>query len=149
MPFKDKNTRASYMRNRYRKDGGFRKICALTQKISNSRVNYKKRTILMEVLGGKFCKCSGDKCWHESSCNIIDERCLQIDHINGGGLKDIMKHGSRRDMYRYYLSHREEAKRELQVLCANCNWVKRVNNNEYRGNPSELWDNKEKKFIPI
>lgn len=71
-------------------------------------------------------------------CGEFDKRCLQVDHINGGGNQESRKLG-RRGMIRYYTNHPEEAKQKLQVLCANCNLRKVYENyeNNYR-NKSKL-----------
>ncbi len=88
------------------------------------------------ALLGDVCVCGEIDCWHTSKCTVADFRALQIDHINGGGRRDSAKKsagGRSREMYLYYLKHPDEAKQELQVLCANCNWVKVVRNNERKG----------------
>lgn len=60
---------------------------------------------------------------HPDWCN--DPRCLQIDHINGGGRKEKEKLGTN-GMYKRVLSHPED----YQLLCSNCNWLKRWENKE-------------------
>ncbi len=63
-----------------------------------------------------------------------DGRALQFDHINGGGQKQIKEKfkGSGGVMVAYYLKHPEEAQKDLQILCANCNWIKRHEKRETR-----------------
>lgn len=58
--------------------------------------------------------------------------CLQIDHINGGGVKQLKGfHRSVSKFYSYVLSHLSE----YQLLCPTCNWLKKIKNNEvYNGN---------------
>ena len=73
----------------------------------------------------------GNKC---QKCGFSDIRALQFDHINGGGRKEgkffsLKSHG-RIAWYRYYLSNSEVAKQKLQLLCANCNWIKRIEKKE-------------------
>lgn len=63
-------------------------------------------------------------------CGFTDIRALQFDHIHGDGFKD--KRGSTRRMLDYIL-HPDEAREKLQLLCANCNWIKRAENNEVAG----------------
>jgi hypothetical protein len=62
-------------------------------------------------------------------CGNTDIRCLQVDHIDGGGTKDyrsrITYNGSV-----FYAIHPEKIDNKLQVLCANCNWIKRYERNE-------------------
>ena len=84
---------------------------------------------LFDMIGGRVCGCFGVNCWHEGRCLATDHRCIQFDHVNGGGRQQFRKLG-RYKMIRYYLNDPPKAKRELQSLCANCNWVKRFNNKE-------------------
>lgn len=71
-----------------------------------------RRSKAIEILGNKCV-------W----CGFNDVRALQIDHMWGGGCKE---------------QHRVSVTRilngdhdDLQLLCANCNWIKRVENKEY------------------
>jgi len=98
-------------------------------------VNYQRLTII-EALGSK-CSCQGGNCWHDSACGITDIRCLQLDHINGDGAADRRRLKST-GLVSYYYRHLDEAKEKLQVLCANCNWVKRHNNHEVRNGDEVL-----------
>lgn len=91
--------------------------------------NKKLRSKLFIIIGAK-CTCKGINCYHVGPCGITDLRCIQADHIKGGGRKDRIKHKNIVTLYRYYINHPEEAKKELQPLCANCNWVKREVNKE-------------------
>lgn len=64
----------------------------------------------------------GDKCIR---CGFSDIRALQIDHINGGGCKELKKltsPGVYRKVIKYATGY--------QLLCANCNWIKRFENHE-------------------
>jgi hypothetical protein len=65
-------------------------------------------------------------------CGFSDKRALQFDHINGDGAKERkLKSAKTYVIYKYYILHPEEAKERLQVLCANCNSIKRIENKEY------------------
>jgi len=61
-------------------------------------------------------------------CGFSDFRALQLDHINGGGTAE-----------RNSLPFEGVFKRalkfpdEYQLLCANCNWIKRYVNSEWKG----------------
>lgn len=64
-----------------------------------------------------------------SSCGFSDIRALQVDHVNGGGNK------LRKDMgdikhTKSILCSIIEGSKEYQILCANCNWIKRHTNKE-------------------
>lgn len=92
------------------------------QMILHKQHTYQKniRYQLFDVLGHTCVK-----------CGFVDKRALQIDHINGGGMEDRKNKGSATAMYKYYVEHPELAKERLQVLCANCNWIKRSEWKEY------------------
>lgn len=85
-----------------------------------SRTNIREDAI--RILGGKCEK-----------CGFSDIRALQIDHVNGGGKKEHDSLGR----YGIYKRAIEQAVlprglRLYQVLCANCNWIKRAENNEQK-----------------
>lgn len=63
-------------------------------------------------------------------CGFDDLRALQIDHINGGGAKEIKSFT--RNKYKVLHEKILNGSKEYQVLCANCNWIKRSENNENR-----------------
>jgi len=71
----------------------------------------------------------GDHC---VKCGFSDKRALQVDHINGNGNK------TRREMtnYKFLKSLLEVSDEELfsnhQILCANCNQIKKIENNELK-----------------
>jgi hypothetical protein len=63
-------------------------------------------------------------------CGYDDKRALQFDHVNGGGLKDTKRFKGHQTMLRYYRDNPEICKKKLQILCANCNWIKKHDNDE-------------------
>ena len=68
-----------------------------------------------------------------SKCGFVDKRVLQFDHKNGGGREEIRR-SYHLKMLTDYMRDYELANQKLQVLCANCNWIKRVESNEiHRG----------------
>lgn len=76
-----------------------------------------------EVFNLLGCKCA--------KCGFEDIRALQIDHINGEGNKDRKSKGN--NSIKYYMSiiiSVQEKKNEFQILCANCNWIKRIEEKE-------------------
>lgn len=78
--------------------------------------NYKLRMKVFDLLG-HLCV----------NCGFSDKRALQFDHKLGGGTR-IRK--STESNYREYLKNIDKTKKEIQVLCCNCNWIKRYENNE-------------------
>ena len=100
----------------------------LRDRIYMQRRKISIRKQIFELLGNK---CSNSECLVPGGCTDI--RCLQIDHINGGGAKELKRFsGSVSSMMNYYLKHESNIKEKLQILCANCNWIKRHTNNELK-----------------
>jgi hypothetical protein len=93
---------------------------------SRHKMYDSNKQALLELLGSK---CSNPNCLISGGC--IDIRCLQFDHVNGGGGLDRKKFTRSSQFFRYYLNHPEEAKLKLQILCANCNWIKRFERGEH------------------
>ena len=64
-------------------------------------------------------------------CGYNDIRALNIDHVNGGGKNDRKSH-KRHGGYSFYLKLRKLGYPSgYQTLCANCNLIKKIENNEY------------------
>lgn len=78
--------------------------------------NYRKH------LREKVFSLLGNKC---NRCGFGDIRALQLDHKKGGGKKD-------RQVLNQLAIYRKVIKtpENYQVLCANCNWIKREESNE-------------------
>ena len=77
----------------------------------------KTRNEILDILG-RICK----------KCGFSDERALHIDHVCGGGSKQRKKYGGA--TFENILSELKEGSSEYQVLCANCNAIKRVEERE-------------------
>lgn len=90
------------------------------QRASEKRYDAKQRERVME----KF----GRRCAH---CGFGDVRALQIDHVEGGGIHD---RGRRRTgRWSTYLKRvADDTTGKYQLLCANCNWIKRAEREEWR-----------------
>ena len=87
--------------------------CAIVRKYF-----YKKRRETLEFLGNKCIK-----------CGFSDWRALQIDHINGCGIKN------RLDRYALLVDVKKHSEK-YQLLCSNCNWIKKYESkNEIGGRP--------------
>jgi len=63
-----------------------------------------------------------------SRCGFSDMRALSIDHINGGGTRHhaIVGHGT----VFYQWLQKNNCPEGFQVLCMNCQWIKRQERNE-------------------
>ena len=81
----------------------------------------RKRQEAIELLGGACVR-----------CGIDDPRVLQIDHVNGGGWKHHARRGSM-GVVRDVITKNGKG---FQLLCANCNWIKRYEEGE---NPQRLY----------
>jgi len=79
----------------------------------------KNRENLFSLLGDKCCR-----------CGFKDKRALQIDHINGGGIKE-RKLFNAKDFHRVVLKSITNKESKYQLLCANCNWIKRHEQQEW------------------
>lgn len=102
----------------------------------NNRVFYRKmRKLHRENVRKEILSFFGGVC----RCGFGDWRALQIDHINGGGLHDPLIKGHQIWRFRKYLKENpEEARRKYQLLCANCNWIKRYEENENSNNSKRI-----------
>lgn len=64
------------------------------------------------------------------NCGFSDSRALQVDHINGGGSKERKEKGNGTIFYKKALESFLANENKYQLLCANCNWIKRYTHNE-------------------
>jgi len=79
----------------------------------------KNREKMFNLLGNKCCR-----------CGFTDKRALQIDHINGNGIKERRLYNAK-DFWRIVIKSIENKENKYQLLCANCNWIKRHENKEW------------------
>jgi hypothetical protein len=77
----------------------------------------RKRLEIVDHLGGKCVR-----------CGFSDIRALQIDHVNGGGVK--ARKQPNYNWWRFWVEVRKDTSGKYQLLCANCNWIKREENGE-------------------
>lgn len=90
---------------------------------SNYRINLRMEII--KILGER---CSNPNC--EVPGGMRDSRTLQIDHVNGNGNLEISKFNNLSSYYFFILNKIREGSKDYQLLCANCNWIKRVERKE-------------------
>ena len=87
-------------------------------RIAENERRIRARTLALAALG--------DRC---SKCGFNDPRALQIDHVNGNGHIELKTLGTRRINEKIGRGETEG----YQLLCANCNWIKRVERVEQGG----------------
>ena len=87
--------------------------------ISRQKRIAKQRDEILTLLGYKCV-----------NCGFCDKRALAIDHKFGGGTKERNKIGG--GYYSHVLKKIKNGSDEYQLLCFNCNQIKKVENNEER-----------------
>lgn len=80
----------------------------------------RRRRAALDILGG-VC----------SRCGFGDERALQFDHTDGGGTQERKSGFGSMKVYMHVIANPADGK--YQLLCANCNWIKSVENRESKG----------------
>lgn len=129
----DKKKRAEYMREwraknpersrRISRKGNAKYLASnpATRRKSAREYNARRRSELMAFFGGKCVICGFD-----------DSRALHLDHIHGGG-NQIRKQGGHGlfEKWKMTRDNPEEARATFQLLCANCNNIKRFDDYEY------------------
>lgn len=113
------------------------KICPVC-KIPKSEKEFSKNAARHDGIQAQCKKCHGrilttymrnkarelrqrvpDKLGRKCVCGFSDERALQIDHVNNNG------HLEKLSGIRFLQKVLRDDKRQFQILCANCNWIKR------------------------
>ena len=94
---------------------------------ARNHASKQRRRNAVLVLLGDVCK----------RCGFSDKRALQIDHIWGGGRQEYKR------LYDCYtmcakILKMDKPEDEYQILCANCNWIKRCENGEIGGNRNHV-----------
>jgi len=90
---------------------------------SKRATHLRRRNEIIDLLGGKCKKCGFD-----------DKRALQVDHVfSDGATERREKQMSVSRMKRQILISMENMDGRYQLLCANCNWIKRYENKELFG----------------
>lgn len=71
------------------------------------------RAVVIEILGGKCVACSNP-----------DHRVLQVDHIYSDGAEERRQYANGVTFLKHVIETYLEGR--YQLLCANCNWLKRA-----------------------
>ena len=91
---------------------------------------------LFEILGGKIC----------SSCGFKDERALGFNHINDEDAFDSIRRGGFASSWGKYISEPELARKDLRVLCLNCNEIRQPQAKTELKKPKSM--NKKSRYFP-
>ncbi len=89
----------------------------LPDPIAHERQANLKKAIIGHYSNGKYA------CSH---CGFNDIRALSIDRINGGGTRHLRE--IKGNLYSWLIENNYP--NGYQVLCMNCQWIKRAQNNE-------------------
>lgn len=91
--------------------------------IKQQQENYRSRVrnSVVSILGSECVLCGYD-----------DKRALQIDHINGGGKKERREIPNTNKFYEIVINSFIAKENKYQLLCANCNVIKRIINKEHK-----------------
>lgn len=96
------------------------------QKYKEERHKYDKYYRMK--LRMKILKLLGEQC---VKCGFSDWRALQVDHIHGKGAKERKQFKSSKSYYEFLINKIENGSKDYQLLCANCNWIKRYDKKEH------------------
>ncbi len=85
---------------------------------SQKRWRARRKQRLLDLLGNRCAR-----------CGFNDPRALQVDHVNGRPVEEHPQAKSNQGLYAMILAGKLP-KKDFQILCANCNWIKRAENGE-------------------
>ena len=112
--------------NGHHSDRAYRELMILRAKRGRQKyratIEKYRRNLKQDALNAYGGKCA--------CCGVDNYEFMAIDHINGGGNKHRKenKTGSGLQFYRWLKKNKYP--KGFQILCANCNWIKRFENNE-------------------
>lgn len=118
-----KQKRTNYLKNKDKRQEAARKyywknrdkVLAHSSAFQIKLLASLKLQLFDTVGGARYVKCD----YHENRLGLI------IDHINGDGVKDRKRFNRNLlKFYKYYISHPNEAKMNLQILCGTCHAIK-------------------------
>lgn len=126
MPYKDRKSQRAIesMRRCSAKYRAANRIAINQKQAAAKRLSGQHRKIRQAILeaGGRCCQ----------RCGFSDYRALQLDHIHGDGWKDrslTVTSKARDEAIR--LIRQGKFSTKFQLLCANCNWIKRYEQAEH------------------
>lgn len=96
--------------------------CKACRKAKSASRQISKKQKILENYGG--CECC--------RCGFSDLRALSIDHISSNGADHRKSIGKMATLKFYDYLIANDFPKGYQVLCMNCQWIKRHENNEFR-----------------
>jgi len=100
-----------------RRRGGLSVECKVCTRGRSAKYTENLRTQVYDLLGHTCRK-----------CDFSDKRALQIDHVHGGGNEEHAQIKNAQKFLKKVIA--EAATGAYQILCANCNWIKRHERDE-------------------
>jgi len=119
---KNCKSKGPFNKDRNKKDG-LSFYCTVCERAKGRLIYQRWRQKSIDLLGGVCVK-----------CGFSDPRALQIDHIHGGGRQErlsIANGGGPNANKMYQLVAADVNHEKYQLLCANCNVIKRIENGEH------------------
>lgn len=99
-------------------DRTYCQLCLEKHRSVGLRARRELKMAVFVAYGGPICVCCGEK----------NAAFLTLDHVNNDGATHRRLSGSTTTFYQYLKRLNWPKEPSLQVMCANCNWGKRVNN---------------------
>jgi len=100
-----------------------------SNKKRDQETRQKHQSKLKEIVISHY----SDKSMKCQKCGFSDMRALSLDHIDGGGSKHLKE--IKTNLYSWVIKN--NFPKMFQVLCMNCQWIKRCENNELYGHISD------------
>lgn len=124
------NRQAYYNKRNEKNRQNYATDLSIREKITKDSYNryHQKRAMVIDYLGGR---CSSPDCkWvnDDGTPGCTDRLCLQVDHVKGDGRK--RRKAGENGSILYLVVLKTVPGEEYQLLCANCNWIKRHINKE-------------------
>ena len=119
-----------WYRRTYKERAKYRERMKEPRKQLDARRNKEIREIILRhYCKNNKIKCELHKTYFPNDNTITDTRILVIDHINGGGCKQKRELGVQgAQFYRWLMKH--NFPKGYQIICHNCNWIKKWEQNE-------------------
>lgn len=115
-----KRSDPEYMRRYAEAVGGRTEASKLKNRVYQREALQRLRAETLHVLGDTCVRCGFD-----------DWRALQIDHVDGGGHQERLRTKTTATHLRNVIASVKADEGRYQLLCANCNWIKRHENREF------------------